>query len=165
MSAVRASSSIRPRGIFRCVERCWLRTRQAGRSDSRNFYLMRAMRRRAGLGSCPRRSALDLTSKDQLRERQVGRSLPHPLVLPLALLQPLHLAGLEAAESLAPSETGALVRHGTRTGGLVPHRRSALRYKHVDLPKLRDDLFRGTSFILRLARKPYFTEDHFSGAG
>jgi transposase len=39
MSAVSASSSGRPRGAFLWVERCWPRTRQANRSDTRNFCM------------------------------------------------------------------------------------------------------------------------------
>jgi len=55
MSANRRSSSARPLGLRRCVERCWPRTRQIRRSDTFSSLCNRSMqtRRRAGLRSFP----------------------------------------------------------------------------------------------------------------
>ena len=55
MSANRRSSSARPLGLRRCVERCWPRTRQIRRSDTFSSLCYRSMqtRRRAGLRSFP----------------------------------------------------------------------------------------------------------------
>ncbi len=39
MSAVNASSSARPFGVLRWVERCWPRTLQAKRSETENFAM------------------------------------------------------------------------------------------------------------------------------
>lgn len=102
-------------------------------------------------------------SQDQLLERHVRDSRAQPLVLPLEFLQTLHLAGLQPAELLAPTVIGVL-RPPDRSNRL----RSARRYQQVGLPKLRDDLLRRVpllshSFVLHLAQKAYFREDHFSG--
>jgi hypothetical protein len=55
MSAVSRSSSSRPRGILRCVERCWPSAAQARRSeiDSTPRTCSMQARRRAGLSSFP----------------------------------------------------------------------------------------------------------------
>ena len=170
MSAVRASSSARPRGTFRWVERCCPRTWQARRSETWNFCLACSMqrRRRAGLRSFAARTfgSRGSLSKDELLDRQVGDSLPQPLVLLLKLLQSLHLVGLQTTELLAPSVVGEL-RHTNRPHGF--RNGPALRHQHVDLPKLHDDLFRlvlllGHSFVLHLARKPTSGRTTFQGA-
>ena len=78
MSAVSRSSSSRPRGGLRCVERCCPSTAQARRSEtdsSRRTCSMQA-RRRAGLSSFPGRLRQDL-----LIQRQVGNGPAKAAVL------------------------------------------------------------------------------------
>lgn len=104
-------------------------------------------------------------AKDQLLERQIRDRLAQPLVLLLKILQPLHLVALQAAEFLAPAVIGER-RDADRADRFGD--RASLRYQHVDLPQLRDDLFGlmsllGHSIVLQTARKPYFREDHFLG--
>jgi len=178
MSAVSASSSARPRGTFRRVDRCCPNTRQANRSETRNFRLtwLTQARRRAGLRTfsaiasrSPRRRRYSRggLARDQLLEREVRNGLPQPLVLLLQLLEPFHLVGLQPAELLPPSVVRE-PRHADRAYRLG--HRPALRHQHVDPPELGDDLFRlvllpGHSLILHLARKPNSGRTTFQGAG
>src|SRR5262249_46019451 len=77
--------------------------------------------------------------QNKLIQRQIGNRLAQPAVLELKVLQALHLLGLQPTEllappiirPLAPPDLADCVRHFL-----------ALRDQNIDLPQLRDDLFR-----------------------
>jgi hypothetical protein len=81
--------------------------------------------------------------KNQLVERQVGDRTAQPCVLRLELLQPLDLVALQPAVLIAPPIVRNF-RYPYRSYGLRDW--SPLAHQHIDLPLLRDDLFRRMSF-------------------
>src|SRR5215207_10328112 len=100
MSALSRSSSSRPRGTLRCVERCWPSAAQARRSDHRVP------------GECARCRPGDARGlevspgsllQDQLIEGQVRNRSAQPRVLSLEILQSLDLIALKPAKLLAPA--------------------------------------------------------------
>ena len=97
MSSVNASSSARPFGVLRWVERCWPRTLQAKRSETENFA------RRSGDGGKGSEVSRGSLFQDQLLERQVRHCLAQPVVLFLKLFQALYLIALQATKLLAPA--------------------------------------------------------------
>src|SRR5438874_7722255 len=132
MSAVSRSSSSRPRGILRCVERCCPSAAQARRSeiDSACRTCSMQARRRAGLSSFPAPPPAGSA---------YPRSDPTPhAVLRLEILQAFYLVAFQPAELLAP----AIIRHlaypdrADRLGHAL-----TLRGQHINLPQLGDDLF------------------------
>src|SRR3569833_456809 len=136
MSVVNASSSGRPCGFLRWVERCWPRTLQAKRSETENCTMTWSTQRRRREGSEVSRGSL---FQDQLLQRQVRHSLAQPVVLFLKLLEAFHLVALQATKLLAPPVIREL-RHADRTNRFA--NRSPLRQQNIDLTQLRDDLFR-----------------------
>lgn len=103
--------------------------------------------------------------QDRLHDREVRNDLAMPLVLLLQLLQPIHLVCNQVTQLLAPRIAGEqfLAECPQR---LDP--RLALRYKRVDLPQLRDDLFWACASSRALlcpptVSKAHFREDHSSG--
>src|SRR4029450_8485185 len=100
MSALSRSSSSRPHGTLRCVERCWPSAAQARRSDtpsSRRTCSMQT-RRRAGLRSFP-----GLPPAGSACPASGGNRSAQPRVLSLEILQSLDLIALEPAKLLAPA--------------------------------------------------------------
>src|SRR5262249_10219670 len=77
--------------------------------------------------------------QNELVQRQIRDGLAQPAVLELKVLQALHLLGFQPAERLAPR----ILRHLTHPyrADCIPHV-LALRDENIDLPQLRDDLFR-----------------------
>src|SRR5262249_32528821 len=72
-------------------------------------------------------------------QRQIRDRLAQPAVLKLKVLQALHLLGLQPAELLAPP----IIRHLAHPDlADCIHHGLALRDQNIDLPQLRDDLFR-----------------------
>src|SRR6266480_1501677 len=68
-----------------------------------------------------------------------GHKLAQPAVLELKVLQALHLLGLQPAELSAPP----IIRHLAHADlADCVHYVLALREQNIDLPQLRDDLFR-----------------------
>src|SRR5262249_58672209 len=99
MSAVRRSSSSRPRGTLRCVERCCPSAAQARRSETCSWArtCSTQARRRAGLRSSP--SSL---LQNELTQRQIRNRLAQPAGLQLKVLQALHLLSRHPTELLEP---------------------------------------------------------------
>src|SRR4029078_1124143 len=137
MSPVRRSSSSRPRGTLRCVERCCPSAAQARRSETcscARTCSMQARRRAGGLEVSP-----GSLLQNEFVQRQIRDRLAQPAVLELKLLQALDLLDLQPAKLLTP----AIVGHLAHTD--LPNRLRhalALRDQNVDLAQLRDDLFR-----------------------
>src|SRR5262249_31053803 len=74
-----------------------------------------------------------------LVQRQIRDCLAQPAVLKLKVLQPLHLLGLQPTELLTPP----IIRHLAHPDlADCVHHVLALRDQNIDLPQLRDDLFR-----------------------
>src|SRR5262249_15749887 len=119
-----------------CVERCCPSAAQARRSDTCSCARTCSMqaRRRARLRSFP-----GGLLQNELVQRQIGNRLAQPAVLELKVLQALHLLGFQPAELLAPP----IIRHLTHPHlADCLHHVLALRDQNLDLPQLRDDLFR-----------------------
>src|SRR5262249_13228448 len=77
--------------------------------------------------------------QNELVQRQIRDGLAQPAVLELKVLQALHLLALQPAELLAPP----IIRHLAHADlADCIHHRLALRDQNIDLPQLRDDLFR-----------------------
>src|SRR4030095_14016110 len=136
ISAVRRSSSSRPRGTLRCVERCCPSAAQARRSETCSCARTCSMqaRRRAGLRSFP-----GSLLQNELIQRQIGNRLAQPAVLELKVLQALHLLGLQPTKLLAPP----IIRHLAHADlADCVHHVLTLRDQNIHLPQLRDDLFR-----------------------
>src|SRR5689334_622151 len=135
MSAVSWSSSSRPRGVLRCVERCWPSAAQARRSEtfsSRRTCSMQA-RRRAGPGNVSRGGLLE----DQLVQGQLGDRPAQPAIFGLERLQAPDLVALEPAILLAPAVVGHLADADRAYG--VGHALPP-RDQDVHLAQLGDDL-------------------------
>lgn len=97
--------------------------------------------------------------QNHLVQCQVGDGAPKPRVLGLKLLPPLDLVALQAT-LFGPPTVIRYFRHAYRSDRLCD--RSALRTQHINLPKLRDDLFRTMS----LSRHPsvlHRLKSHTSG--
>jgi hypothetical protein len=94
MSAVSRSSSSRPRGTRRCVERCCPSARQTRRSDSFRVDRTCSMqaRRRAGLTSFPKRPPSRSACPGQ-----IGHRASEPGILRLQILQALDVLGVTIA--------------------------------------------------------------------
>src|SRR5215472_6771969 len=77
--------------------------------------------------------------QNELVQRQIGNRLAQPAVLELKVLQALHLLGLQPTELLPPP----IIRHLAHPDltDCIYHV-LALRDQNIDLPQLRDDLFR-----------------------
>src|SRR5215204_1270444 len=155
MSALSRSSSSRPCGTLRCVERCWPSAAQARRSDtpsSRRTCSMQT-RRRAGLEVSP-----GCLLQNQLVQRQVGNRSAQPRVLSLESLQSLDLVALEPAKLLAPAVVRNLrnPNRAYRLGNALP-----LRHQHIHLAQLRNNLLGLVS--LPRHRGPPWLESHTSG--
>src|SRR5213078_1298129 len=136
VSAVSRSSSSRPRGILRWVERCCPSAAQTRRSETCMTSLTCSIqaRRRAGLRSFP-----GGLLQNELVQCEVRDRLAQTGVLRLELLQAFDLVGLQPAELLPPPIIGNLAHPDLADGvGNV----LSLRDKDIDLPQLRDDLFR-----------------------
>src|SRR3954447_18271273 len=82
--------------------------------------------------------------RPELVQRQVGHCPAQTTILLLELLQALHLVGLEPAVLLTPPIIGDLDHAdlADRVSDVL-----ALRDQNVDLPQLRDDLFRRVSLL------------------
>src|SRR5262249_20128266 len=77
--------------------------------------------------------------QNELIQRQIGNRLAQPAVLQLKVLQALHLFGLHPAELLTPP----IIRHLAHADlADCVHHVLALRDQNIDLPQLRNDLFR-----------------------
>src|SRR5262249_17827219 len=77
--------------------------------------------------------------QNELVQRQIRDCLAQPAVLELKVLQALHLLGLEPAELLAPP----IIRHLAHPDlADCVHHVLALRDQNIDLPQLRNHLFR-----------------------
>jgi hypothetical protein len=77
--------------------------------------------------------------QNELVQRQIRDGLAQPAVLERKVLQALHLLGPQPAELLAPP----IIRHLTHPDlADCVHHVLALRDQNIDLPQLRDDLFR-----------------------
>src|SRR5262249_3633453 len=93
--------------------------------------------------------------------RQIRDGLAQPAVLELKVLQALHLLGFQPAELPAPP----IIRHLTHPDlADCIHHVLALRDQNIDLPQLRDDLFRLVSQSSWMS-KTYLKSDHFNGGG
>src|SRR3954471_21664772 len=155
MSALSRSSSSRPRGTLRCVERCWPSAAQARRSDtpsSRRTCSMQT-RRRAGLrsfpGLPPAGSACPASGRQSLCAAACSQS---------EILQSLDLIALETAKLLAPAVVRDLrnPNRAYRVGNALP-----LRHQHIHLAQLRNNLLGLVS--LPRHRGPPWLESHTSG--
>src|SRR5262249_9189092 len=77
--------------------------------------------------------------QNELIQRQIRDCLAQPAVLELKVLQALYLLGLQPAKLLAP----AIIRHLAHADlADCVHHILALRDQNIDLPQLRNDLFR-----------------------
>src|SRR6266566_574680 len=77
--------------------------------------------------------------QNELVQRQIRDRLAQPAVLELKVLQTLHLLALQPAELLAPP----IIRHLAHPDlADCVHQVLALRDQNIDLPQLRNDLFR-----------------------
>src|SRR5262249_39661621 len=77
--------------------------------------------------------------QNELVQRQIRDRLAQPAVLELKVLQALHLLGFQSAELLAPP----IIRHLAHPDlADCIHHVLALRDQNIELPQLRDDLFR-----------------------
>src|SRR5262249_12634830 len=77
--------------------------------------------------------------QNELVQRQIRDCLAQPAVLELKVLQALHLLGLQPAELLPPP----IIRHLAHPDlADCVHHVLTLRDQNIDLPQLRDDLFR-----------------------
>src|SRR6476469_4843983 len=141
LSAVSRSSSSRPRGTLRCVERCCPSAAQARRSETcmTAWICSIQARRRAGLRSFPGQPP-----QNELVQGQVGDCPAQTAILLLELLQAFHLVGLEPAVLLTPPIIGDLAHAdlADRVSDVL-----ALRDHNFYLPQLRDDLFRRVSLL------------------
>src|SRR3954449_12550238 len=141
VSAVSRSSSSRPRGTLRCVERCCPSAAQARRSETcmTAWICSIQARRRAGLEVSP-----GSLLQNELVQGQVGDCPAQTTIFLLELLQALHLVGLEPTVLLTPPIIGDLAHAdlADRVSDVL-----ALRDQNVDLPQLRDDLFRRVSLL------------------
>src|SRR5829696_636986 len=155
MTALSRSSSSRPRGTLRCVERCWPSAAQARRSDTPSSR--RSARCRPGDARGLEVSPGCLL-QDQLVQRQVGNRSAQPRVLSLEILQSLDLIALEPAKLLAPAVVRDLrnPNRAYRLGNALP-----LRHQHIHLTQLRNDLLGLVS--LPRHRGPPRLESHTSG--
>src|SRR5262249_43821109 len=77
--------------------------------------------------------------QNELVQRQIGNRLAQPAVLELKVLQALHLLGFQPTELLAPPIIRYLAHPDLAD---CIHHVLALRDQNIDLPQLRDDLFR-----------------------
>src|SRR5208283_3455157 len=104
--------------------------------------------------------------QNELVQRQVRDRPAQTGILLLELLQALHLVGLEPAVLLPPPIIGDLAHAdlADRVSDVL-----ALRDQHINLPQLRNDLFRRVSLLRHCSppscQKTYFRSDHFSGGG
>src|SRR5262249_41881880 len=77
--------------------------------------------------------------QNELVQRQIRDCLAQPAVLELKILQALHLLALQPAKLLAPP----IIRHLAHPDlADCVHHVLALRNQNIDLPQLRNDLFR-----------------------
>src|SRR6185437_13171752 len=77
--------------------------------------------------------------QNELVQRQIRDGLAQPAVLELKVLQTLHLLALQPTELLAPP----IIRHLAHPDlADCVHQVLALRDQNIDLPQLRNDLFR-----------------------
>src|SRR2546421_1218183 len=77
--------------------------------------------------------------QNELVQRQIRDRLAQPAVLEFKVLQALHLLALQPAELLAPP----IIRHLAHPDlADCVHQVLALRDQNIDLPQLRNDLFR-----------------------
>src|SRR5262249_54350188 len=77
--------------------------------------------------------------QNELVQRQIRDCLAQPAVLELKVLQALYLLGLQPAELLPPP----IIRHLAHPDlADCVHHVLTLRDQNIDLPQLRDDLFR-----------------------
>ena len=116
--------------------------------------------------TCPVVGSVGLL-QDQLVQRQVGDGLPQSAVLQFEFFQPLNLIELQAAELIAPAMVGHLAHadRADRVGNALP-----LGGENINLPQLRNNLFRLVSLPLHLVHPPcchqaYLGSDHFDGGG
>src|SRR5262245_56233522 len=136
ISAVRRCSSSRPRGTLRCVERCCPSAAQARRSETCSSLAPAQYRHGDARG-------LEVSSgsllQNKLIQRQIGNRLAQPAVLDLKVLQALDLLDLQPPELLAPP----IIRHLAHPDlADCVHHVLPLRDQNIDLPQLRNDLFR-----------------------
>jgi len=96
--------------------------------------------------------------QDQLVQRQIRHRSTEPGVLGLQFLQPLHLVALQAAILIPPSIIGNF-RHADRSDRVC--HRPALCHQHINLPKLRNDLFSRMPLPCHRSDPP--SEKHTSG--
>jgi len=94
MLATKRSSSVRPNGTLRCVDRCCFRTRHARRSETFRAGKHDQYRHDDGRGL---KVSLCSLGQDQLVQGQVGDSLPEPLIFLLKALQFLQLIRTHSA--------------------------------------------------------------------
>jgi len=147
MSAVRRCSSASSFGRWRCVERCWTRTRQVRRSDTGRTRRTCSIvsRRREGFKKSP--SMPPGGSLCPARGPQLASSAAHspaPDRWPCGRLRPhpTYLINLQAAIFLTPSIQRLLRDPDLPTG--LNCRRSTLD-KRIYFTQLRNDLLRGKS--------------------
>src|SRR5262249_55967951 len=91
----------------------------------------------------PTRGGLEVSPggllQNELVQRQIRDCLAQPAVLELKILQALHLLALQPAKLLAPP----IIRHLAHPDlADCVHHVLALRNQNIDLPQLRNDLFR-----------------------
>ena len=182
MSAVSASSSARPWGTLRCVERCCPRTRQARRSETWSFRLACSMqrRRRAGLETVsrsvrpqasPRRiSFSSVRSETAFRSRSlaIGLEPMAPQWLdPSNSFSRFTRSAFKPPNSLRQRESGER-RHADRSHRLAD--RGLATPTRPPGPELGHDLLRpvlllGHPSVLHQARKPTSDRTTFQRAG
>src|SRR5262249_42160422 len=101
----------------------------------------------------------------ELVQRQIRDGLAQPAVLQLKVLEALHLLALQPAKLLAPP----IIRHLAHPDlADCVHHVLTLRDQNIDLPQLRDDLFRLVSLPCHCSppgSKTYLKSDHFNGGG
>src|SRR5664280_1348253 len=105
MSAVSSSSSSRPRGTLRCVERCCPSAAQARRSETCMTSITCSIQRGGARGLEVSPGSL---LQDEFVQCQVGDRPAQTGILRLKLLQAFHLLGLQPAVLLAPPVIGNL---------------------------------------------------------
>src|SRR5262249_7960825 len=103
--------------------------------------------------------------QNELVQRQIRDGLAQPAVLQLKVLEALHLLALQPAKLLAPP----IIRHLAHPDlADCVHHVLTLRDQNIDLPQLRDDLFRLVSLPCHCSppgSKTYLKSDHFNGGG
>src|SRR5204862_4911234 len=162
MSAVSRSSSSRPCGILRCVERCWPSAAQARRSETPSSQRTCSMqaRRRAGLsnfpGKPPAGSACPASAPRSLCATERSRS-PGPS--DASADQTSDRRTRYASDSTSPPSHQSSGSH-PRSASPVTSGHQLAATSQRSLPVCASSPFQSSSVA-----KPYFESDHFIGGG